>query len=179
MVAANDNYISNQNCFPKPADTNLDTLSAALQPLTGKLYTYLSAKRLFLVFVAIFEIGSLLCAVSTTSKFFILGRTVAGVGVSGLENGALTLIAGAVPMQKRPCKNANAGLPLVIAIPSNKKLTLSSSIEGIPASCLQVSKLGAIYKVRQANTSLSRPSWHSRRATYWRCIDTIRDMAMV
>ncbi|KAI1130601.1 putative MFS multidrug transporter [Nemania abortiva] len=76
--------------------------SAALQPLTGKLYTYLSAKRTFIVFVAIFEIGSLLCAVSTSSTFFILGRTVAGLGTSGLENGALSLVAGAVPLHKRP-----------------------------------------------------------------------------
>ncbi|KAI0449644.1 putative MFS multidrug transporter [Xylaria acuta] len=76
--------------------------SAALQPLTGKFYTYLSAKRTFLFFIAIFEIGSLLCAVSTSSTFFILGRTVAGVGTAGLENGALTLIAGAVPLHKRP-----------------------------------------------------------------------------
>ncbi|KAI1357760.1 putative MFS multidrug transporter [Xylaria arbuscula] len=76
--------------------------SAALQPLTGKVYTYLSAKRTFIFFIAIFEIGSLLCAVSTSSTFFILGRTVAGLGTAGLENGALTLIAGAVPLHKRP-----------------------------------------------------------------------------
>jgi MFS family permease len=79
--------------------------SAALQPLSGKLYTYLSAKRTFLFFVAIFELGSLLCGVATSSTFFILGRTVAGLGTSGLENGALTLIAGAVPLQRRPCKS--------------------------------------------------------------------------
>lgn len=79
--------------------------SAALQPLTGKLYTYLPVKQMFLFFVFIFEIGSLLCAVSTSSMFFILGRTVAGLGSSGLENGALNLIAGAVPPHKRPCKS--------------------------------------------------------------------------
>ncbi|KAF5856993.1 hypothetical protein ETB97_006449 [Aspergillus alliaceus] len=79
-----------------------DVGCAALQPLTGKFYTYLSAKRTFLFFVTIFEIGSLLCAVSTSSTFFVLGRTVAGLGASGLENGALTLIAGAVPLHKRP-----------------------------------------------------------------------------
>ncbi|KAI1345651.1 putative MFS multidrug transporter [Xylaria sp. FL0043] len=56
----------------------------------------------FYFFVAIFEIGSLLCAVSTSSTFFILGRAVAGLGTSGLENGALTLISGAVPLHKRP-----------------------------------------------------------------------------
>ncbi|KAF2967751.1 hypothetical protein GQX73_g5836 [Xylaria multiplex] len=77
-------------------------ISAALQPLTGKFYTYLSAKRMFLLFIAIFEIGSLLCAVSTSSTFFIIGRTIAGVGTAGLENGALTLISGAVPLHKRP-----------------------------------------------------------------------------
>ena len=84
--------------------TGLTPLSAALQPLSGKLYTHLSAKQTFLFFVALFELGSLLCAVSTSSTFFILGRTVAGLGTSGLENGALTLIAGAVPLHKRPCK---------------------------------------------------------------------------
>ncbi|KAK1842008.1 MFS multidrug transporter [Colletotrichum chrysophilum] len=78
--------------------------SAALQPFTGKLYTYLNVKYTFLFFVFIFEIGSLLCAVSTSSMFFILGRTIAGLGSSALENGALNLVAGAVPLHKRPCK---------------------------------------------------------------------------
>ncbi|KAI8186434.1 Efflux pump mokI [Colletotrichum sp. SAR 10_75] len=78
---------------------------AALQPFTGKLYTYLNVKYTFLFFVFIFEIGSLLCAVSTSSIFFILGRTIAGLGSSALENGALNLVAGAVPLHKRPFYN--------------------------------------------------------------------------
>ncbi|KAI8227873.1 Efflux pump mokI [Colletotrichum sp. SAR 10_96] len=78
---------------------------AALQPFTGKLYTYLNVKYTFLFFVFIFEIGSLLCAVSTSSMFFILGRTIAGLGSSALENGALNLVAGAVPLHKRPFYN--------------------------------------------------------------------------
>uniref|UniRef100_L2FW97 MFS multidrug transporter n=1 Tax=Colletotrichum fructicola (strain Nara gc5) TaxID=1213859 RepID=L2FW97_COLFN len=78
---------------------------AALQPFTGKLYTYLNVKYTFLFFVFIFEIGSLLCAVSTSSTFFILGRTIAGLGSSALENGALNLVAGAVPLHKRPFYN--------------------------------------------------------------------------
>lgn len=32
----------------------------------------------------------------------IVGRAVAGMGSSGLQNGALTIMAAAVPMQKRP-----------------------------------------------------------------------------
>ncbi|GAP83988.1 putative MFS multidrug transporter [Rosellinia necatrix] len=75
--------------------------SSVLQPLTGKLYTFFPTKWTFLVFFFIFELGSLLCAVATSSPFFIVGRAVAGLGVSGLQNGALTIVAGAVPLQKR------------------------------------------------------------------------------
>ncbi|KAI0905323.1 MFS general substrate transporter [Ustulina deusta] len=76
-------------------------MSATLQPLTGKLYTYLQMKWTFLIFFIIFEIGSLLCAVATSSSFFIAGRTVAGIGVSGLTNGTLSIVAGSVPLEKR------------------------------------------------------------------------------
>ncbi|KAI0020357.1 putative MFS multidrug transporter [Xylariomycetidae sp. FL0641] len=76
--------------------------SAALQPLTGKLYTFFSGKWMFLGCVLVFELGSLLCAVSTSSAFFIVGRAVAGVGGSGIQNGGMSVISGAVPAHKRP-----------------------------------------------------------------------------
>ncbi|XXH00029.1 hypothetical protein Hte_006370 [Hypoxylon texense] len=76
--------------------------SATLQPLTGKLYSRVSAKWVFLFFFFIFELGSLLCAVSQSSVMFIIGRAVAGMGSSGLQNGALTIIGGALPLEKRP-----------------------------------------------------------------------------
>ncbi|GAD91480.1 MFS multidrug transporter [Paecilomyces variotii No. 5] len=83
--------------------------SASLQPLTGKFYTYFKSKACifqdpwtFLAFFGIFELGSLICGVATSSKMLIVGRAVAGMGSSGLQNGALTIIATAVPMQKRP-----------------------------------------------------------------------------
>ncbi|KAF3064532.1 putative HC-toxin efflux carrier TOXA [Daldinia childiae] len=75
---------------------------ATLQPLTGKLYTRVSAKWVFLFFFFIFEVGSLICAVSQSSVTFIIGRAVAGVGSSGLQNGSLTVIAGAAPLDKQP-----------------------------------------------------------------------------
>lgn len=56
------------------------------------------------MFFFVFELGSLLCAVATSSPFFIVGRAVAGLGVSGLQNGSLTIVAGAVPLQKRACR---------------------------------------------------------------------------
>ncbi|KAI8624365.1 MFS general substrate transporter [Xylariaceae sp. FL1651] len=75
--------------------------SSVLQPLTGKLYTYFPTKWTFLVFFFVFEVGSLLCGVANSSAFFIAGRAVAGLGTSGLQNGALSIVAGAVPLQKR------------------------------------------------------------------------------
>ncbi|KAK4449641.1 major facilitator superfamily domain-containing protein [Podospora aff. communis PSN243] len=75
--------------------------SAALQPLTGKIYTKFNIKWSFLVFFAIFELGSALCGMSRNSLTFIVGRAVAGAGSSGLMNGALTIAANIVSMERR------------------------------------------------------------------------------
>ena len=39
---------------------------------------------------------------ATSSKMLIVGRAVAGIGASGIQNGALTIIAECVSMPKRP-----------------------------------------------------------------------------
>ncbi|KAL4787634.1 major facilitator superfamily domain-containing protein [Aspergillus varians] len=75
---------------------------AAIQPLTGRVYMNLNTKWTFMGFFAVFELGSLLCAVSTSSKMLIVGRAVAGMGTSGILNGAYTIISGCVPMSRRP-----------------------------------------------------------------------------
>ncbi|KAI4937717.1 hypothetical protein J4E85_000152 [Alternaria conjuncta] len=75
---------------------------ATLQPLSGKLYTHFNTKIVFLTFVSLFELGSLLCGVASSSAILIAGRVVAGLGASGIVNGAMTILAGAVPMEKSP-----------------------------------------------------------------------------
>jgi len=55
-----------------------------------------------MAFFALFELGSLICGVSTSSKMLIVGRAIAGMGTSGILNGAFTIVAGCVPMAKRP-----------------------------------------------------------------------------
>ncbi|KAL1874359.1 hypothetical protein VTK73DRAFT_442 [Phialemonium thermophilum] len=75
--------------------------SATLQPLTGKMYNQFSTKWTFMSFFAIFELGSLLCAVAISSSMFIVGRAIAGMGLAGLVNGCLTIIAGIAPLHKR------------------------------------------------------------------------------
>jgi predicted MFS family arabinose efflux permease len=54
-----------------------------------------------MLFLALFEFGSLLCAVATSSKMLIVARAVSGLGGSGIVNGALTIIAACVPLEKR------------------------------------------------------------------------------
>jgi MFS family permease len=54
------------------------------------------------MFFGIFEIGSLICGVANSSAMLIGGRAIAGCGASGMMNGGMTIIAGAVPLQKRP-----------------------------------------------------------------------------
>ena len=52
-------------------------------------------------FLGLFEVGSLLCAAAQTSDMFIVGRTIAGIGGSGLATGGLTIISACVPLEKR------------------------------------------------------------------------------
>jgi MFS family permease len=62
---------------------------------------------IFLSFFAIFELGSLLCGVATSSNMLIVGRAVAGLGSTGLQNGGLTIIARSLPVEKRAGKSEN------------------------------------------------------------------------
>lgn len=76
--------------------------TAALQPLTGKVYSKFSAKAVFLAFFGIFEVGSLVCGAATSSAMLVAGRAVAGAGSAGLMNGALVIVASAVPLERLP-----------------------------------------------------------------------------
>ncbi|KAF1362295.1 efflux pump protein [Lizonia empirigonia] len=76
--------------------------SAALQPLSGRVYTAYSTKWAYLFFFGLFELGCLLCGLANSSSMLIGGRAIAGMGSSGLLNGGMTIIAGAVPLEKRP-----------------------------------------------------------------------------
>ena len=55
-----------------------------------------------MIFLGIFELGSLLCGVAQSSTIFIIGRAVAGMGGAGILYGGLTIISACVPLQKRP-----------------------------------------------------------------------------
>lgn len=67
--------------------------NAGFQATWGKAYKYFPLKLTFLVSVFVFELGSLICAVSPNSTTLIVGRTINGLGSSGIGTGAYTIIA--------------------------------------------------------------------------------------
>ncbi|OJJ99466.1 hypothetical protein ASPACDRAFT_1881395 [Aspergillus aculeatus ATCC 16872] len=75
--------------------------SASFQPLTGKLYTYFNTKKTFIALLGIFMVGSLVCASAFSSKMLIVARALAGIGASGIQNGALTIITRSFPAEKQ------------------------------------------------------------------------------
>src|SRR5882724_13625577 len=57
-------------------------------------------KYTFIIFLVLFELGSLLCGAAVSSKMLIIGRAVAGMGGSGLMNGGLMILRACVPNEK-------------------------------------------------------------------------------
>lgn len=50
----------------------------------GKLYSVFSINIVYLVAVAIFEVGSLVCTIAPTATALAIGRAVAGLGAAGI-----------------------------------------------------------------------------------------------
>ncbi|KAK2002317.1 major facilitator superfamily transporter [Colletotrichum falcatum] len=76
--------------------------TTALQPMYGTIYKLFSIKWPYLSAIAIFEVGSLICALAPTSTAFIVGRAVAGVGTAGLFSGSIVILTYTMPLHKRP-----------------------------------------------------------------------------
>lgn len=76
--------------------------ATALQPTYGALYRMFSAKRTFLAAVALFELGSVVCAAAPSSRAFVVGRALAGVGTAGLFSGGIVILSHTLPLRLRP-----------------------------------------------------------------------------
>ncbi|KAJ5184934.1 Major facilitator superfamily domain general substrate transporter [Penicillium cf. griseofulvum] len=74
----------------------------ALQPVAGKLFASFAMKGMFLGCLAVFELGSLLCALAVNSPMLIVGRAIAGIGAAGCFTGAFCIVAVSIPLVKRP-----------------------------------------------------------------------------
>lgn len=76
--------------------------------MVGRIYTYMPNKHTYLAFLVVFEVGGVICAVSTTSPVFIIGRAINGIGSAGLLSGALLIIFAACAPNIRPVVTAFA-----------------------------------------------------------------------
>ncbi|CBQ70199.1 probable aflatoxin efflux pump AFLT [Sporisorium reilianum SRZ2] len=76
--------------------------STCFQPLFGRLYSRFSIKYTFLTAFTLFEIGSLICAVAHDSTTFIVGRAIAGLGMSGAYSGTMIIVTLISPVERRP-----------------------------------------------------------------------------
>ncbi|KAF4629471.1 hypothetical protein G7Y89_g8680 [Cudoniella acicularis] len=76
--------------------------TTALQPSFGRIYTYFNVKYTYIFALALFEVGSIICATAQNSVSLIVGRAVAGAGASALFSGGMTIIGFSVPLHKRP-----------------------------------------------------------------------------
>ncbi len=74
-------------------------------PFVGKLYKTFRIKVVFVTFIIVFELGSLIAGLSTSSMMLIIARAVTGIGGSGVLNGASTIVAATVPIAKRSFLN--------------------------------------------------------------------------
>ncbi|KAF1841066.1 MFS general substrate transporter [Cucurbitaria berberidis CBS 394.84] len=75
--------------------------TTSLQPSFGRVYTYFDVKYTYLSALVIFEVGSIICAVATSSPMFIVGRAIAGAGAAALYSGGMNIIGFSVPLRKR------------------------------------------------------------------------------
>ncbi|KAJ9633889.1 hypothetical protein H2204_006675 [Knufia peltigerae] len=72
------------------------------QSTWGKLFKYFNLKFYYLTSIAIFELGSLICAVAPGPTALIVGRAIAGLGGAGVGTGAFTIIGFIVEPKSRP-----------------------------------------------------------------------------
>ncbi|RLM00569.1 hypothetical protein CFD26_108157 [Aspergillus turcosus] len=76
--------------------------AASMQILYGKIYTFNPLKWVTLAALGLFELGSLVCAVTTSSLTLIIGRALAGLGSAGLLSAAVLIAGQIVPLRQRP-----------------------------------------------------------------------------
>jgi len=84
--------------------------ASAFQPLYGRIYTSFHVKWSFLVAVAVFELGSLVCSVAPSSRAFIIGRAIQGLGSAGTLTGSFVIGTHNVRLDKRPVFFASLGV---------------------------------------------------------------------
>ena len=89
--------------------------SSAFQLVFGKMFTIFNVKIVYLAAVALFELGSLICATAPNSVAFIIGRAIAGIGAAGVYSGSIIVLTHSAPLDKRPMYTGILGAAVGVA----------------------------------------------------------------
>lgn len=114
----------------------------AFQPLFGNLFKFFNAKFVYVASIALFEAGSVVCAIAQTSSVFIFGRAFLGFGGAGLLQGALSIIGTSVSLDKVPLFQGIVLSGYAISV------CIGPIIGGVLADHLDWSKLNACVEVK-------------------------------
>ncbi|KAM0546274.1 hypothetical protein ACHAPJ_010958 [Fusarium lateritium] len=75
----------------------------------GQIYTLFSIKAVFLIGIATFEVGALICTLAPSSAVFILGRAISGLGRGAINGGLFKLLRQCFPLSKQAITNSFFG----------------------------------------------------------------------
>lgn len=84
--------------------------ACTLQFLFAKLYKMYPTKKILLVSQLIFNLGTLVCALSVTSSMLVVGRAITGIAIAGGSAGFFQILVDVISPQKRPIAGAVFGL---------------------------------------------------------------------
>ncbi|KAH8916038.1 MFS general substrate transporter, partial [Atractiella rhizophila] len=77
-------------------------MQCGLMLFFGTVLNVCDRKWIFITSVIIFEVGSLLCAVSGSVELLIFGRAVAGVGASAIYVSIISILTEITTLEQRP-----------------------------------------------------------------------------
>ncbi|KAI9566619.1 ABC transporter [Boletus coccyginus] len=73
----------------------------AFTPMYGQALTIFPTKWVYLIAIALFELGSLFCGIAPLADFLIFGRVFAGIGAAGICVSVLTIMAESTEIRYR------------------------------------------------------------------------------
>jgi EmrB/QacA subfamily drug resistance transporter len=88
---------------------------AVIMPATGYLSDTFGTKRLFLITMALFTGGSLLCGLAWNNTSLVVFRIIQGLGGGMMSPLGMTMLFKAVPVRERNTIMGIYGLPLILA----------------------------------------------------------------
>ena len=83
-------------------------------PIFGKLADLYGRKKIYLICVALFMIGSVICGLSDTMTLLLFGRSIQGIGAGGLMPLAMIIIGDAFPLEQRAKVQSLIGPMLIL-----------------------------------------------------------------